>query len=70
MVTTADLPDYHALRGQQLPFLYCPHCQGEWSADRADYGFREAPDHIFTCDDCDTPLQLVTRQVSFRPWKG
>ncbi len=36
--------------------LYCPHCQGEYSATRGDY-FMASPDMVMEC--CEAPMLLV-----------
>lgn len=38
-------------------FLYCPICDGRYSANKADY-FMRSPDHVLTC--CNEPMWLAT----------
>lgn len=38
-------------------FLYCPICDGRYSANKGDY-FMRSPDHILKC--CNKPMWLAT----------
>lgn len=38
-------------------FLYCPICDGRYSANKADY-FMRSPDHVLMC--CNEPMWLAT----------
>lgn len=63
-VRVSDLKDQIGTTGPR-PFLYCPHCGQESSANRSDY-FASRIDEVFRC--CDgTLLELVTRRVQFIP---
>jgi hypothetical protein len=42
-------------------FLFCPVCQGEYSAHRGDY-FMASPETVMKC--CDTPMVRVVRHTT------
>ena len=44
------------------PLFHCAKCQGEYSANVADY-FNLPEEHEFTC--CGEPLQLVVKYTSY-----
>ena len=46
-ITVGQLPDLMGARGPH-PFLYCPSCGGEYSADKGDY-WAARPDAPLTC---------------------
>ena len=60
----ADLPDLTDAKGR-LPLLYCPHCEGEYSANSCDYSYLFDSIDDICCEFCDEPLELVTKRVSF-----
>lgn len=68
MITVADLPELVTREGYQgpRPILRCSACGVEFSADVGDY-FSLTPDYEFKC--CNEPMELVTREVRFIPWK-
>lgn len=43
--------------------LYCPECSSEFSGNAGDY-FMLPEDHVFTCEDCNCELELVTKHIS------
>lgn len=48
-------------------FAYCSECGYEMFANKGDYW--NLPDsHVLKC--CGKPMQLVTKHVVFKPWKG
>jgi len=63
-IRVKDLPDVSSNR--HLPMLYCPLCQGQYSADPGDY-WSVNPDLILEC--CETPMRLVWRETVYRPLK-
>jgi len=70
LVRVRDLPILSELEGAR-PLLRCPECAQTFSADREDY-FMAEPARIMTCefDGCGgVPLELVTRQVRYLPWR-
>ena len=57
-----DLRDQIAVPGPH-PFLYCPICQGEYTANEGDY-FMSKPDTVLDC--CGVELELVTKHIEYR----
>lgn len=43
--------------------LHCPTCEAEYSGNRGDY-FMLPDDHVFTCDECNCEMELVSKIVS------
>ena len=44
--------------------LLCPSCLGTFSASRGDY-FQAPSENICRCGDCNEPLRLVRRKVTY-----
>ena len=61
MVKVADLADLLDV-DRKGEFLYCPTCDGRYSATRGDY-FMVPTDEPFTCGDCDEPMILATERT-------
>ena len=62
MVRVKDLCTLH----DRETFLYCDCCGLEYSSNRGDY-FNLHPDTVMKCCDCDEPMVLVRKIVSYIP---
>ncbi len=72
LITKKDLPQLVTGKGWQgpIPFLYCPMCRAEVSAQHGDY-FMLPDDHVFICSEtCGfAPLALVTKRTIIKDWR-
>ena len=60
-IRVRDLKDQIGSVGPR-PFLYCPKCDAEYSANSGDY-FMFSPDHIFRCHGVN--MLLVTKRTMY-----
>lgn len=60
-VKVSDLKDQTGTPGPH-PFLYCPWCDGHFSANKGDY-FNYPREHIFIC--CKEPMRLCTSRIVY-----
>ena len=64
MVTKQDLSD-PMNDGEYDTMMMCPNQFGaRYSANKNDY-YTVGDDYVFTCDECEEPLILVRRVVSY-----
>jgi len=64
-ITVGDLVDQTGLPPHVMrPFLRCMKCGHEVSANKADY-FNSSDTREFICMDCDEPMKLVIKHVSY-----
>ena len=64
MVSKGDLSDPHN-DGEYNTMMRCPNeCGARYSANRNDY-ITVGDDYVFTCDECEEPLILVRRTVTY-----
>tara|TARA_R100001463_G_scaffold28382_1_gene64987 strand:+ start:1108 stop:1311 length:204 start_codon:yes stop_codon:yes gene_type:complete len=64
MTRKADLSD-PMNDGEYNTMMMCPNqCGAMYSADKNDY-FTVDNDYIFTCDECEEPLILVRKVITY-----
>ena len=64
MVYKHDLSDPHE-DGEYDTEMMCPNqCGARYSANKNDY-YTVGDDYLFTCDECEEPLILVRKVVTY-----
>ena len=64
MTRKADLSD-PMNDGEYNTMMMCPNqCGAMYSADKNDY-YNVGDDYVFTCDECEEPLILVRKVVTY-----
>ena len=64
MVSKGDLVDTMN-DGEYDVMMMCPNqCGAQYSANKNDY-YTVGDDYVFTCDECEVPLLLVKKVVTY-----
>lgn len=51
------------ITGDDHKVLHCPSCGAEYSGNAGDY-WNLPDDHVFTCQECEVEMELVTKVVT------